>query len=385
MADTRGSGFTPSSAQRCNEDVLLDILKHLFRLDLAKAALVCQSWLSAARSQLYHRINFDLQSPYVSRLARTLRTCEHLRQLVRHVKLHREWLGPTYYAELTWIRLLPEHSLLSVEFAFFSELYRLDDVLTYPAIRTASQIIIRSANFTTSARLSAVLNMPGMTSLSVVTGPSHPEIKRTLKLRRLTMLTMGLPDIVCNIVKAIDPCSTLDRFDLVTTDVLDKENISSLLSILEPHLPSLKHLYLASRVQLSDAPFMDDLVASLPSLETVYCGYGSYTSNLLLRLPRSVRSLGFVWGLDGAMLMTGRVGQERILVARPGNVPFPYEEFADAITRYAQGSDTRLQHVALVRPELIHDDHSRLESACRAVGITFEIIEMNYSFVHLLD
>ena len=376
-----------SAAQRCNEYVLLDILGQVQRRDLAAAALVCHSWLPAAQSLLYRRVEFDLQSRTVSKLEDTLRTCPHLREQVRHLKLHREWLGPTYVAGLTWIDMLPAHSLLSVEFAFFTEVHRLDDILKYSAIRTAPQIIIRSANFTTSARLGTVLNLPDLTSLSLACGLAQPTIMGTLKLKRLSILSTGLPDVIFRIIGAIDPSCALERFDLATDVTLDAEQVESVLDALGPHLASLKHLYLASRVQLTDNAFMDDLVTRLDSLKTVYCGYGSYTSTILTRLPPTVRCLGLVWGLDGATLTTGRVRQEHVLVPRRGNVPFPYHEFAEAVTDYHhwQGSRSSLERLILVRPELVRDDAAVLEEACRAAGIGFEIVHMNDSFVRMLE
>ena len=375
-----------SPAQCCNDDVLQDVLSHLPQHDLAAAALACRSWLAPARSVLYHRIDFDLKSPNVSKLETTLRNCGHLRSLIRHLRLHHETIGPTYFAEFGWMASLPAHSLRSIDFAFFTELHRLDEVLAFPAVLTAQHIIIRSAHFTTSARLSRVLAMPGLTSLSLTSDASSPEITAALKLGRLTMITNTLPDVLFRIVRSIDPTCTLEQFDLVVGETLAEDRLDALLEVLGSHMTTLKHLSITSRIQLYREPFFDDLVRRLSSLQTLYCGYGSYSSSLLSRLPPTVHTLGLVWGIGGYRSVPGHFGQGRVSVPAPGNVPFPCDDFAVAIAQLRTRSERiRLRRVVLVRPDLMTYDTSVLEQACHNMGLEFWVENMTEVFPRMMD
>ena len=382
-----------SAAQHCNEDVLLHIFRYPSRRgDLAVAARVCRAWLYPARSMLYGRITCNFNSFTVSLLDQTLSTCEHLRTLIRHLRVQCDWPQPTFDSNFSWIAHLPAQKLRSIEFMFFRNIECPNIIFASPAVSAVQKAVIRSRS--TSKMLDAVLHMPQLTSLSLTVSNSTGDrcvIERNLKLRRLTIAAMALdlPDLVFNIVNAIDPACTLERFDLIASATISAANVPVLLGALERHLPNLKHLCLGSLSQFCGPkePFMDDLVKHLPSVQTLYCGYGTYTTALITRLPPTLHTLGLIWGSQESILTTGTFSWAEIdwSLARH-NVRFPCEDYAAAITRLgADGGGCGLQKLVLVRSGLVQDDYTALEQACRAARINFEVAGMIGCYTILMD
>lgn len=91
---------------RWNADVLEGMLNQAGAGDLYAAALVCRDWAIAARSALYRSLEYNTSRPNMPLLDRTLRSCPHLRVLVRFLAITMTVPSTLNTAGLDWLELL---------------------------------------------------------------------------------------------------------------------------------------------------------------------------------------------------------------------------------------------------------------------------------------
>jgi hypothetical protein len=374
------------------EDVLIDMLDYLPQRDLTATALVCRSWVFASRSKLYYRVTFDVESPTISHMEDTLTTCAHIRTLVRHLILRGPPVVPPstpnvdeyggtsilpkfYETDLHWVRMLPKHSLLSIEFIQWR---KIDDVLVYSAVRTTSCMTFSGFVMVTSSTLNALLSMSSLTSLSLMRILSPPVLDgKFTQLRRLSLSTWIVPDELLEIMGAIDPQCPLERLDIGVAVALKDNALSRLLDILKPHLGRLKHLSAIAKFRrFGGYPFMDDVIQQLSSVETLYCGYGTYTPLIMSRLPSTLHTLGLVYINRGYFPSTQPANNQN---------RFPWIELCDVITRLRHSRLMNIEMVVNVRPlNSMQDELALLTDACNKAGIGFRDISFFEKVAELL-
>ena len=365
---------------KLDADILLEILQYLSPVDLSNTALVCTSFLPTTRFLLYRRICFSLTSHRVVRLEKTLRDSKHLRSLIRHLSLKRSYIGPLYDASLDWIALLPEESLQSVHFAFFAHYHLLDPVLQYPAIRTARAVTAGFSNFTTSTRVKEILGFPNLEALSLGFGWFAPVVHCTApSLKHLTLSMESVSENILDFLTAIARGCPLERLALKIDATLGVEDVAVLTRGLAPLSSTLRRLSITSPYQLARHPFMDNLASSMPNLETLHCGFGSYSPNLLSRLPPALRVLALSWGNSGAA--ADFITEWDLLFPRPSSfhTPFPAQAYAAEIARLTPIS---VERIVVVLPEKHLDDCIEMGQVCRTAGIQFQTVSAHVSLLN---
>ncbi|EKM51519.1 uncharacterized protein PHACADRAFT_71283, partial [Phanerochaete carnosa HHB-10118-sp] len=278
-----------------NDDVLLDIMCRLPSLDLASTALVCRRWSPTAQTRLYRRISLDTGAPSSRLLSDTLLSAPGLRSLIRDLTIFHRAGSKGDKMVLQWLELLPEDSLrsLRIEQMFIPKSSDLS-LLQYPAVRSVPSLSVwPAANFLSVERLDAVLQLEALESLSIrvlpYLLPQPLTVTRIPKLRRLSVDTTEYFHTITEILEALDP-SAFQRFDLVT-NTLSCAAIDTLRHDLRPFFSRLKHFSVHPRQRKTDEPFVDDLVAAMPSLQTLACGWGTCTAGVISRLPPTLSSL----------------------------------------------------------------------------------------------
>ncbi|GJE94066.1 hypothetical protein PsYK624_102340 [Phanerochaete sordida] len=342
-----------SIAQDCNDDVLLEVLRGLSSHDLTSAACLCHSWLHASRTLLYRHIHLNTSIPAATQLDWSLRSSSHLRSLVRYlVLLHRFTDKDTL---LGWIALLPEHSLVSVKFEWMPLDVNPMSLLQFPAIRTAQELIISHPYFLLQEprRLSDILSYPRLDRLTLFIPKSiSVQLSTPLALTRLSLavLTGEQPQIVDDVLRSIS--HPLVHLDLLLQS-LNAEAASWLRSSLARHLPALRHFTIKVLDQRNAHPLLDDVSASLASVEVLSCGVAMYSPRLFALLPPSLRSL--------------------TLGTRDHEL-FPVAELSDAVSRLGSGGG-RLRSLTIGR----HPSYASyryfdaLSSTCATLGVSFKI------------
>lgn len=374
-----------STSTRLNEDIYLELLPHLPPSGLASAACVCTGWLAASRSLLYRRLTYDVFSPTVWKLENTLRTCPHIRGLLRHLVL----AGLQYHnlpasGLFDWIALLDANSLDCVDLAIrFCDSLDSRRVQKFPAIRTAAQLILRE-NSVVFWNIDDLLTSPRMDSLSLpIFKP--PSVHGMLKLKRLTIsLYPQLPlTAVVPILEAIDPLYHLDRFDLRTTWMSGPPgtphdgNFRPLTQVLQRHLPSMTYFSVFSpQLEISDSPFMDEMILAMSSVRSLCCGYGTYSPVLFARLPPTLRDLTLGWG---TIIRYFDPQQNYVYNQKPdpNNPPFPVDQYANAIWRLADRHAVSLRNLTIVMPPTTPTDPApslALNHACHSLGIACRVV-----------
>ena len=363
---------------RLHTDILWDIIPELCAADLASAARISKEWLPIARSCLYNRIALRATFTVSYQIAGILRSCEHLRSLIRHLSIECPSVGDSGpWFELLlggWITLLPEHSLVSVELRSFHNRTTLDTLLGYPAVSTARHVILHAEVGITQPRLAKLLQNPHLRGLSLF----NHELPVPIDYLSLTRLSIAISHPSATLpafLDALESPTQLRHFDLQVQDLAPHE-ATSVLGALKRHCKSLKHFSLVALEKLSEEPFMDDFVSSLSSAEYVCCAYGTYTvQGLLPRLSPSVRSLVLIWGLFSTTVVRDPNGYGQIMGAHLENVPFPSEELALIVSRLSSASQLSLTHLTVVLPKFIRNKCLPVANACASAGVSFKRLQ----------
>lgn len=286
--------MAPGSLSRWNGDVLLDIFSYVSARDLACAALTCRDWAPLARRLLYSRVSFDSQGPTSSLLVRTLRTCPHVRQLIRFLSI---CICPPVddIALLDWMELLPKRSLQIFQITHL----KMDNdalvelIFRCEAVRTASQLIATAFSITSEERLRICLGFPFLETFCAAL-PANLNIlklKSTApapKLKRLSIRIDRYSPLVVHLITVFGP--SLERLDIdMVAGGINQDAGTALTTALSSQARNIRELSIRSRY--ATAPFFDDLVQNLPSLLRVYCGPGTYTNFLFERLPLGLHTL----------------------------------------------------------------------------------------------
>lgn len=318
-------------AQRCNEYVLCDILEHLRPTDLAAAALLCRAWLSPARYVLYRKIHVNTTIQKSFQLCSTLHSSAHLRSLVRHLIITHRY--STHDGLLSWIGELPEHSVTSLNLVELPFNPTPSPLLQYPAVRTVSQLTIGQPGFLfwQSEALATILAYPFLESFAIVqillkNIPVH--LNTRLKLKRLSLGVVGeeCPPLLTEFFRAMEPC-TLERLHLLLNPLRDDRAVW-LIDLLRPQLPSLKNIAIRTQIDGSSVPIFDDFVDSMPNLQALVCGAGSYTAKMFKSLPDGIH---------------------RLTLEANNTESFPREELSEAIVRLGGGTRKSLRRLTIVR------------------------------------
>lgn len=354
MVDGQRQLVSVSAAQRCNEHVLLEIFEQLAPKDLAVAALVCDTWLTPARSLLYRSLHVNTVTPKGVQLCSTLRSSAYIRSCIRHLAI----FHPYAYNNglLDWVALLPQRSLVSINFERMPSNAGQVPLLQYPAVCTASQITIMWPDFVIVSPqcLVTILSFPFLESFTILLRSVPLRLSTTLRLKRLSLgvVAEAQPPLLVEIFRAMES-QTLERLDLLLSS-LRVEHVAWLTDILRPQFPSLRHLAIRTLDHTRTAPIFDDLITSLPSLQTLTCGRGTYSTRIFPLLPSGIHSLTFGSG---------------------DNEPFPREELSDAIVRLSGISGNRLQRLVIGRhrsyPNLVY--FRDISSLCSSLNISFTV------------
>lgn len=381
-----------------NEDVQFEIIRYLLPWDLARAARVCRRWLQPARKLLYHRFTCDTSSPATAKQHWILWTTPHLRKLIHHLVIIYD--VPRYDAAdaptFGWIALLPERSLQTVEFAKVSHANLIAPILDFPAVRTASHIITRE-HALSAEQIGTILGYQNLQRLSIACDFAFAIPQKLLRLTQLSVWytkphILPTPSLqgVIRLLGALDPRCALERFDLRLTctpdDTPPDNRLQALTTALRPHLPTLRHVSIISpQWPMSLRPFMDALVPSMPALQKLHCGYETYTSALIERLPAGVRELMLGWGVE--MPSAERDPMTQALVRRPhaSNTPFPADDYAKALVKRRAAGPLDLRTVTIVLPRLVDDGCLPMARVCREMGIAFRAEHIYNSLVDVLS
>ncbi|KAL6301178.1 hypothetical protein BKA93DRAFT_490055 [Sparassis latifolia] len=341
------------SASRWNEDVLYHIFSSALSQDLLQAALVCRDWSPTARRLLYSRIFFDSDAPNASALARTLRTCPHLRKFVRFLSVT-SGLSTRDATIFDWLELIPEHGLREVTVKLlgrndqFAQL-----VLQSPAVRTTPSLIIRGFFATSPEILCSCLELPSLERISFHLqrewGPIA--LNPTAKLRRLSIGAYRYYYTIGHLLAVFGP--HLDHIDIdITGTGVSEDEVEDLVILLPLHAGRIRTLAFQS-YQLPFAPFIDDLVERLPCLLHLHCGYGSYSSALFDQLPHRLRTLQ----LDGNH-----------------RHPFPAQDIIRAIDRVGAGKSELEALSVVVQCHGHHNELTDVAHSCERNGVSFRIL-----------
>lgn len=119
----------------------------------------------------------------------------------------------------------------------------------------------------------------------------------------------------------------------------------------------IQHLSIQTTYKAS-TPFLDDLVAHLPSLVYLHCGFGTYSQALFPNLPAALHTLQLQshWSVCFS--------------------PFPIESAVAAVAR-ARIGHSHLSELVIMR----HADKSELrevEEACKRSGVGFKCVPSDY-------
>ena len=302
--DARGALRPPlldngtSAAQRCPEDVLLELMNHLVKADVAKCSLVCRGWLDACRVRLYTMVAF-LGTTSDPLLSRTLCTSPHLIGLIRRVVLFpRLRYGGAY----RWIPTLVSSRAYSFELMQIQPIGALLSIFgSTPPFQSIKHVTLRGDTMRhNEMSIRQVLEMfPNADSfvLSLHPGFCHfsPPARGPHDIRRISVRAHCVPvNAFVHFLETYAP--SLTRLDIeapltqpdfdtmVPPEEKEKTLVHALLSM--THLVSL-----TIHIRDSPSPFLDHVVPQLPNLRELYCAHGSYSSTLLQELPGQIRTL----------------------------------------------------------------------------------------------
>ncbi|OCH84904.1 hypothetical protein OBBRIDRAFT_891512 [Obba rivulosa] len=152
---------------RLDFDVLECVLYHAQKKDLYAAALVCREWAFAARRPLYAYVTHDTCHESALLLARTMRTCPHLRPLMRSFELIID-VDDEDSSELDWLHLMPEggvRELSVIQFSWDNDFTT--TILQSPFVKSIRRLKGKSDFVQTKEHLFRCLALPHLEHLSV--------------------------------------------------------------------------------------------------------------------------------------------------------------------------------------------------------------------------
>ncbi|TFK90813.1 hypothetical protein K466DRAFT_365949 [Polyporus arcularius HHB13444] len=282
-----------------------DVLDHVFEhgpLDqtLRNAALVCREWTGPAQAALYREIFFF---PLDNRrrdllLARTMRSCPHLRLYIRRLSLITLWTHSSCEELCDWISHIPAHSLREFRWTWIRG-HILPSILSSPAILATTRVQLCGRIYA-AEKLQLILQLPSLEDLSLeLTGYELGDIK-SLAASRLKHLHVYLSveygPIVGKLLSVVG--HRLESLQVSRKFCFESEKDEELVSAIETHCCHLKHLSMTAPFKAErPLPIVDRLARRLQSLERLCCSEGTYTSDLFHTLPPNLITLGlFIHG-----------------------------------------------------------------------------------------
>ncbi|KAI0756819.1 hypothetical protein C8Q80DRAFT_1264832 [Daedaleopsis nitida] len=278
-----------------NQDVLGHIFEHgPMDKTLCGAAAVCKAWYSPAQAALYREIFFfPLDNrPRDVLLARTMRTCPHLRRHVRRLSLITLWTHSPTPELCDWIQCLPSHSLHDFQWTWIrGEI--LPAIIASPAISTISSIQLRGRLYSVE-KLGPILDLPYLKTLSLeLTGHETgdlppPGFSRLLSLRIHLSLEYG--PVFDKLLSAVGSC--LESLHLTHKICFDPDKDWALFAAIETNCPALTSLAIHAPFGAGQSiPIVDRLLRQYGHLERLSCSEGAYTVGMFESIPPSLKIL----------------------------------------------------------------------------------------------
>lgn len=322
------------SSPQLNQDILDNVFAY-GPLDktLSSAAMVCRMWAESAQAALYRELFFfPLDNrPRDQLLARTMRTCPHLRRLVRRLSLITLWTHAPMPELCDWIPLLPAQCLHEFQWTWIRG-HIIPTLVDSPAIRTVSRIQLRGRFYSTD-KLQPILELPYLESLSLeLSGQEQGDI-RPVASSRLTTLSVYFSVEYGPVFDKLLAAVGLQLAALEVTHKIcyDVDDGRALVSAIESCCPNLKRLsFTATFMDTNSYPILDHLICRYDDLEHLCCSEGTYTSALFERLPSTLNVLelymcGTSFDHEAALLKyiahapTGRHGLATVMIASKGH------------------------------------------------------------------
>ncbi|OCH92866.1 hypothetical protein OBBRIDRAFT_833141 [Obba rivulosa] len=217
-------------------------------------------------------------------LARTLRMCPHIRQLVQLLELQISF-HENDTAAFDWLHLMPDgnvaglivyHCALDRDFTTF--------ILQAPFIHS-----VRQGDFIqTKEHLYECLTIPHLENLSVYLSEGLEVIQPVSmlpKLKHLSLVSYEFPVSAIPLLVAVG--AHLERFDLDSGEYppVGKE-IPEFVAALKNHAHQRGALTIRSE-HCPSVPYADHMANVIPSLEYLHLGYKTFSSALYLDLPNA--------------------------------------------------------------------------------------------------
>ncbi|KAI0719973.1 hypothetical protein C8T65DRAFT_706000 [Cerioporus squamosus] len=295
-----------------------DVLDHIFEHGPLDHTLP-----TPAQAALYREIFFF---PLDNRrrdvlLARTMRTCPHLRLHIRRLSLITLWTHSPCQELCDWIADIPAHSLREFHWTWIRG-HILPSILNSPAIRATVRIQLCGRIYAAD-KLQPILQLPCLEDLSLeLTGHEVGDIQplAVTRLKHLHVyLSVEYGPVVSKLLSVVG--SQLESLQVSRKYCFESGKDEELVSAIETHCHHLEHLSITApfKTDLS-LPIVDRLAHRMHSLERLCCSEGTYTSNLFHAFLPNLITLGFfVHGpslsFESALLeflILVRLGQRRL-------------------------------------------------------------------------
>ncbi|RPD54498.1 hypothetical protein L227DRAFT_348031 [Lentinus tigrinus ALCF2SS1-6] len=356
--------------------------------DLAHAALVCHGWARPAQLALYaSTVMIHLNdvpdnatcphecAPIATLFVRTIRTCPHLRPLVRSIVLQVTIDMKRFRKKnVDWLYLLPEDGLRAFQCFWFTRHVRFPlSLLSAPAVRTARHVHLHSEYEVIP--FSSVTSLKGAKDLHVHV--NTPQVRTDGKFKEMIFdslppvqkLTLNMHDYPGHgqYLAALAP--GLQSF--TTTGEWFKNA-----SLAEPagkeiarYCRDVKELVLCidwaslwinpfiRRLFRCPYPFLDDLVSQKTRMERLVTPPGSYTEKFFQHLPPTLKVLEFVLQ-SGASFAFERPLQEAIIRLRDKNLKRPM-------------AMAKIVFWSMVECNGPNEGRAELREVCSASGVVF--------------
>ncbi len=364
-----------------------DLLRHVFELmdnqpgeyikpnqpsaagTWASAALVCRQWTFPAQSALYSRVFMTIMSNPARNarailFARTMHSAPHLRALLRHFSLTVKGVATLPNELVDWMCHVPEGSLLGLEFSLENREQPAQQVFySAPAIRSVRELTLRGHH--PRELLNAIGALPRLEKLTV----QFDDLVK--KVDTWAGVDVTLPPAVRTV--RIDACT--DRYLAASINAMRRAASSPHVLVLKLRIaspvvraggaaiaqallaatPNLRELRLWSVSWAPGIPFMDELVLRAPSLERLDCVLGTFSDDLFVRLPATLKHLSLtLWDAEF----------------------FPHEAgLAHLLQRVGQGGMALTSIEVHAKSAALQNQLAGLASACRENGVTLQWME----------
>ncbi|KAM5533654.1 hypothetical protein V8D89_012678 [Ganoderma adspersum] len=296
----------------------------------ASAALVCRQWTFPAQSALYNRVFITIMSnpdrnTRAILFARTMHTAPLVRALLRHFSLTVKGVAKLQTELVDWMCHVPG-SLLSLESSLEHREQPAQLVFySAPAIRGLRELILRGHH--PRELLNAIGTFPHLEQLTIQFDDLVKKVDTWIPGVEVT-----LPPSVRTV--RIDACT--DRYLAASVALMRRAASAPHLRVIELRIvdpvvhaggaaiaqallaatPNLRELRMWSVPWAPQIPFMDELVLRAPALERLECVLGTFSDELFVRLPATVKDLRLaLWGAEhfpheaGVARLLERVGQ----------------------------------------------------------------------------